>query len=689
MNHLFRLGFQAFALALGLCCTQFAIAADWEPIPSADLQATQCPSDPNAKAEYLFIHEALNYSGRIGGLPGMNLEPGKDTNSLRTYHKRIKIYNSEDTTIGSTAVIDYEQEDRVLELDARVVKPDGTSRPYGRKDFKESIAVKSSEGKINRLSAAFSGINAGDIIEVRWTCTTSTKAGEDVSGYCQQLYPTREYTFHVGGTQDDYSVFFFNMQGAEVKKISVYEAKLIVRDLPAFREEPLSPPTRDVRGWYLIYFQPKWLRLYSTNDVWLLLSNHYQEDFKLDSKPTTPIKTKTAELIAGATTPEEKLARLHDYCRTALTNLRYFDNPDLTKTRKRIDLSESWSVSQTWKEGAGFPMHINRVFGSMARAAGFEVRYCMTASRNLTLNISEQRGWIFLRDPVVAVKFGEKWKLYSPGSYFTPAGMLPENNEFATYQLFEEDKVVRLVSEVAPAAATQISRKGRFTLDADGNLEGDVEFSFTGHKAAALRHEWHGDKAEKVDTEFREILSSGLPTAEIGDFTWSNREGINEPMKVSFHLRVAGYAELLGERLAFVAGVFTKGEKVLFTEETRTQGIFFDHTKTEVDDIEFVFPEGYVLDAPTAPANVKDPNGILNSTYSLAYKGKARTLIYKRRFTLGENGIIAYRPEAYGLIKRLQELQRRSDSHTFMCKPAPAAASAPSPAPASAPAAAH
>ncbi len=694
MNQLLRLGTQALALALLMIGAQVAApAADWEPIPQADLQATQCPSNPEAKAEYLFIHEKLTYSAGIALSPHLRnmLEGVKDTNSLRTYHKRIKIYNSEDTTIGSTAVIEYEQGDRVVELDARVVKPDGSSREYGRKDFKETIAIKTEDGRINRLSAAFSGINVGDIIEVRWACTTSTKAGQDVDGYCQQMYPTREYTFHIGGTEDDYNFYSFNMRNTDLKKVSVYEMKLTVRDLPAFREEPFAPPMRDVRGWYLIYFKPKWLRLYSDQDIWLLLSNHYHEDFKLDTKPSSAIKAKTAELIAGVATPEEKLARLHDYCRNALGNLRYFDNPELAKVKKHIDESDSWSVDRTWREGAGYPHHINRVFGAMARAAGFEARYCMSATKRLTLNIADARGWIFLRDAQVAIRMGEKWKLYSPGAYFSPAGMLPQENEYATYQLFEEDKVIRLISEPAPASASQSIRKGRFTVDAEGNLEGEVELSYTGHKSAALRKAWLGDKQEEADSAFRSVLSTAMPTAEIGAFTWSHREGIEEPLKVSFHLRVPGYAEVLGERLAFMPSVFTRGDKVLFTEETRTQGIFFNFALTENDDIEIVLPEGYGLDSATAPANVKDPNGILNSTYTISFKGKSRTFVYKRRQTLCENGIIAYRPETYGMIKRLQELQHRSDEHVFMCKPKPAAPATPAnaPAPAPAPAAAH
>ena len=126
--------------------------------------------------------------------------------------------------------------------------------------------------------------------------------------------------------------------------------------------------------------------------------------------------------------------------------------------------------------------------------------------------------------------------------------------------------------------------------------------------------------------------------------------------------------------------VFEHGAPAVFTSETRKHPIFFDHTWSENDDVEIALPEGYTLEAGSAPANVGDPKGTVGSTYQLAFKPKARQLVYKRYFAMGGNGAIAFQAVSYPQLKHFFDSIQRSDEHTLVLKPKPAAPPEPPPA---------
>jgi len=109
------------------------------------------------------------------------------------------------------------------------------------------------------------------------------------------------------------------------------------------------------------------------------------------------------------------------------------------------------------------------------------------------------------------VQVGANWELFSPGDYYTPAGMIVETNELATYLRCEEDQVVYGQVPVAPAENSPVARKAHLQIDADGNLEGDVEISMGGHAGSTRKVAWTDKQPADIDEEFRTAITN--PTA--------------------------------------------------------------------------------------------------------------------------------------------------------------------------------
>jgi hypothetical protein len=180
-------------------------------------------------------------------------------------------------------------------------------------------------------------------------------------------------------------------------------------------------------------------------------------------------------------------------------------------------------------------------------------------------------------------------------------------------------------------------------------------------------------------------LIQRLPTAEIEQVKTENVREPTQPFILRYHVRVPGYAEALGSRLALPLNFFEANVPELFTNETRRYPIFFEFAEEKHDDIEITIPAGFTLDGASAPAPVGQAADVINARYTVAYHPKTKTIVYHRDQVTGNGGAIAFRAESYPGLRSLFSKIHRSDVHQLVLKPkaapAPASSTAPSDSP--------
>ncbi|HPG18697.1 MAG TPA: DUF3857 domain-containing protein [Opitutaceae bacterium] len=649
---------------LCLCNLALYAKAKWDPIPAEDLAQTACKAYPEAKAEILFHRITI------------------DTNSNKNcaaHYRRVKIYNREGAELAGVLTIEHPKQQRVWGQYARVTKPNGQTADYDDDAFHESVAAKIEGKKYMKQTLAVPDLAPGDILELAWEQEMSSEAFSAYWWYCQTDLPTREFIFDVEQSVSDYDILAFNVEHAELKRISSSHGRLEIRDIPPFTQEVCTPPERDTRGWFTLLYTSTYANWYSNADLWKEISGWRGENFRLSTRPNGAMKDKAAELLQGATDDDEKLKRLYQYCQKNIDNIDYFDSGKLQAAKKKLDDSQDEpTAAKTFALGAGYSRHINAVFASLARAAGFDVRLVQSASRHGTLKVKNARGWLFMNDNLVAVRLGDQWRIFSPGHYYMPYGLLAYQNELTPGLICDEKKPIFQETEAAPASKSVEARIGRFTLDEEGTLEGDVEIRMGGHLGAFRKTDWNDDSVEEIDTLYRAEIAANLPSAEISDLKWENLRAPEEPLIARFKLKVPGYAELAGSRLIFVPNVFEHGTQPLFTPEKRTNPIMFRHAWSEQDDIAIILPEGYMLDGATAPTNMANPEtDIVGVRYKLSYQGKQRTLSYKRHFAVGAKGLTILPAQSYEPLKNFFDALHTQDEHKLVIKPKPEPAAAP------------
>jgi len=232
-------------------------------------------------------------------------------------------------------------------------------------------------------------------------------------------------------------------------------------------------------------------------EQWRQISRIWDDEFHFSTKPSQAVKGLASRLIAGAADDAEKLRRLYEFCQKEIANLWWNDTPEMREAKRLSEQSGGKQTPQeTIEKRNGFGNDIDRLFAALARAAGFEVKLARNAGRNDLFNINIPKGWDFLDRELIAVKTGGRWQFFAPGRYWVPCGMLDWRDEGVTALLCDPRKVLYEDTTVSPAELSQLHRKGRFVLDAEGTLEGSVEQTMTGHLAVDLKA---GDWNEATD----------------------------------------------------------------------------------------------------------------------------------------------------------------------------------------------
>jgi hypothetical protein len=634
----------------------------WEPIAPADLAATECKAYPGSSAEVLLDRQTLNTSA--------------SENQVAYIYRQMKVYSPKGAVEAGLLKMVYPPNIQIADLAARLTKPNGTVTEFSRKDTTAEIALKVGATKMKSVTLIIPDLGAGDVVDLGWSATLLGHAATAPRWwYIQGPLPVRHFLFSVKESIDDCLLQGFNLPVPLVKASDPKKPQIELYDVPPFFAEPHMPPLRDASAWCMLLNTPVYLRYRSEEGIGQKLSKYREDNFRSLIKPNAEIKAKAAELVKGAASDGEKLQRLYDFCQQQIGNLSYFDSADMQKTRKKQeDAVEEQTAAQTYAKKSGEGNQINDLFASLAKAAGFEVRLVMSASRDATLRVQHSTGWAFMSDLLVAVRVQEAWRFYSPGDYFVPAGMIPSENEGATSLLCDPKKMLYETNPRSSAEQTLVKRKGRFTLDAEGNLEGEIEISLGGHTGIKQKKESLGEMKESIDTAYRSDISRRLPSAEVGELQWENLTGTTLPVLVRYHLKVPAYADLAGTKIIMPLNVFEHGAPAVFASESRKYSIYFDYAWTEQDDIEITLPDGFTLDLCSAPEDVGDTKKILGANYRIRYAAEERKIIYGRTFALGGNGTTACKAVSYPALKGLFDEIQHADEHTLVLQPVAAAA---------------
>ncbi|HQZ81759.1 MAG TPA: hypothetical protein PLR83_00935 [Pyrinomonadaceae bacterium] len=288
-------------------------------------------------------------------------------------------------------------------------------------------------------------------------------------------------------------------------------------------------------------------------------------------------------MVGDATTPEEKLRRIYEFCQTRINNTSYGYNP----TKSEID--KAWDqrvlTEDDFKTDKPFAnsREIDAVFGSMAAAAGLDPWYAMIGRRDISFFTPEISDSRLLSSPTVCVVFGGSPHLYMPGTKYLPFGMVPWYFEGAVGMYTDGKQYGWFEVPMNTFEKNATRRSGKFRLTEDGTLEGTAVVELTGQPALAYRLSHFDEEPQVRDSALKATIQQRITNAEISNISIENLEDTSKPVIQRFTIKVPHYSQKTGKRMFFQPGFFEYGTMATFATSARKYDIFFRYPWSEND----------------------------------------------------------------------------------------------------------
>lgn len=632
-----------------LLSAQTALAGDdWREVTSSELQMKTPQVEPDADAEAIFWEVRVD-----------------DTSAdlVMNHYIRVKIFTERGREKYSKIDIPYEKGIKIKNIMARVIKPDGSIVELAKADIFEREIAKADKIKVKAKSFAVPNIETGVIVEYRYQETHQSSWANNMRMFFQHDIPIQNITYYFRPANNGRSLTF-NMDNNFVKdKNNFYKASM--RNVPAIKEEAQMPPEDEVRSWLLVYYWND--QKDDATDIWAKIGGVIVQvwDVRDTLKPGKDIKTAAQEITAGATTPDEQLKRIFDFCKTKVKNITF--DTQMTDEQKD-EIKPNKSVSNTYKKLQGTDEDINELFASLSAALGFETRLTFGGDRSKKFFDPNQAHASFVHFGAVAVKVNNRWQYYDPGSPFVPYGMLAWNEEdTAVLLLGHKDYTITKTPFSNQDKSTAI-RTGKFKLSEDGTLEGTVKVEYTGQLAYINKMDNYKNSATQREETLKDAVKSRISTAEISDISIENVADVEKPFVYQYKVKIPNYAQKTGRRLFLQPGFFEYGVSPLFSTATRQYPIFFHFPWSEKDNIEIELPKGFELDNAEAPPTVADPSKVSLLDVKISINKTNNSLKYDRTFYFGNGGNTLFQKNVYQPLKNLFDAFHKTDTHTITLK---------------------
>jgi len=624
-----------------------AQAQAWKPMDPAHLALKAPVVEKDADAEALLWEVYVNDASE---------------NTEYTHLLRIKIFSERGKESQSKIDIPYFNRTSVKDISGRTIKPDGSIVELKKDAIFDREIVKFGGVKLKAKSFAMPGVEPGAIIEYRWREVVEGGVANNVPLYFQREIPVQMVRYYIKPSRDmvyGMRTITFGGNNANFVKDKDDYSRIEMTNLPAFREEPRMPPADQVRTWMLVYYAPDEKKDPMT--YWKDLGKRFHEVVKGDMKVNDEIRRAATEAIGDATTPEQKLERLFNFCRTKIKNIND-DASGLTADQLK-KMKENKSPADTLKRGYGTGTDIDFLFAALATAAGFEARYAMLSDRSRRFFDPNFTNPYFMRAYNIAVKVGDKWQFFDPASTYVPFGMLRWQEEGIQALVCDAKEPQFAQTQLSPAEKSVTKRTAKLKLAEDGSLEGEVRVEYTGHFGVSMKEDYDEETADQREKKLRDQVKERLG-AEISEI---KIESANDPLKpfvYSYKISAPGYAERTGKRIFLQPGFFQKGVGQMFPTSSRQHDIYFRYPWMEEDHVVIELPEGYALDNAEMPGDLNFGD-IGHCKIIIGVTQNQRMLDYKREFRF--TGLI-FPKTAYPNLKQAFDVLHERENHTITLK---------------------
>jgi hypothetical protein len=591
-----------------------ARATDWRPVTQDELSMTSEPKAPGAPAIYLYM------------------QIDRDDNSpSETRYARIKILTDEGRRYANILIPFFEGFESVRDIQARTIQPDGRVV-----DFNGAIYDKPIFGGkgIRVLAKTFTlpNVDVGSIIEYRfrhdlrprhvynseWVLSQDlfTKYGK------YSLVPYRAFSLRW--------VYPIGLpEGSVTPRSDHGRIELDVQDVPAFVVEEFMPPETQIKYRVDFIYMGNARPEMNPDVYWKTYGTLRWGEIERFIDQRKAMEQAIAQVVQPGDSAEIKLRKI--YARTQELRNVSFEQAKSGEEAERDNPKHRSDVEDVWKQRYGDGHQITWLFLALVRAAGFQADPLLVSGRDKYFFDARRMNPAELNTVAVIVNLDGKDIYLSPGTPFTPFGMLPwDETDVKALRL---DKAGgRWIRTVTPAPSdSRIDRKATLQLTDDGALHGQVIFTYTGLEALSrrlrLRNEDAQGRRQYLEDEIKGYVPTGIEVRLTNEPDWTS----SDPSLIAeYDIDIPGWVTAAGRRELLPVGLFGGSEKHTFEHAARLHPIYLKFPNRCDDDVTIKLPAALQVSS-LPPARSVDRTAF---AYSLAAESASGSLHISRRLTM-------------------------------------------------------
>jgi hypothetical protein len=648
-----------FLILGGLCIGLSPVSAyaSAPPISSDDLAFKGDPSAPGASAVILYR------------------EVNRDDNGSRSREDnfiRIKILTEEGRKYANIEIPFVKDQDNVVDVKGRTIRPDGSQVPFDGKVFEKSI-VKARGVKYLAKTLTLPEVQPGSIIEYSYTFDFAEYQLYDSHWILSEDLFTRYAVFTLKPFNNPYSHYSVSWNWHALppgtdppKEGKDHIIRLEAHNISAFQSEDFMPPENELKSRVdFIYSEDRYS--HSSDEYWNTVGKRLNTDLEHFIDKRKAMQQAVAQIVSSQDPPEEKLKKIY-YHVQQIRNTSY----EVTKTEKeekREQPKYNANVEDIWSRGYGNGYQLTWLYLALVRAAGFDADGVLVSGRNHYFfspkkDIDSHR----LNANVVQVRLNGKLIYCDPGAKFNPFGVLPWYETGVAGLVLNNNGGTWIQIPTPQSSESTVERKANFTLTDTGDLEGKLTVTYTGLEAVRRREGERNEDEAGRKKFLEESVSHTIPV--FSEATLTNQpdwNGSASPLVAEFTLKVPGWAAQAGKRVMLPVGLFSAQEKHLFDHANRIHPIYMDFPYQLKEDIAVSVPTGWQISS-VPPEHKQDGHVI---TYSLTASKDGSNLKLTRSMTVD---FLLLDKQYYSALRTFFQGVKTSDDQQVMLQPATTAA---------------
>jgi len=579
---------------------------------------------------------------------------GSDGKLVTTENYAVKLLSREGRKYAIAKAFYLVNGSKIRNIDAWLIRPDGTVKEYGKKDILDIISDPDDvydEGRIKLIDAS-NDVEVGSVFGYTTVTEETPLFYQDAWSFQDEL-PTLVSRYSLS-LPDGWKATSITFNSADIKPAvtgSTYSWEM--HNLAPIPDEPLSPATINLAPRIAINFSPA-DSSQAVNKAfanWLDVSRWATPLYEPEVVVNDEVAGKARELTANAKTELEKIRAIGTY----VQNLQYISidigvghgngyrprPSDVVLSRGYGDCKDKANLMRAMLRSLkidAYPVVIfsgDPTFVREEWASPRQFNHCIIAVK---VSDATSAGTV-----IDYAKLG-RLMIFDATDPYTPVGDLPSylQGSFALVIAGENGGLTRM--PVTPAGSDSLERKINVNLTDTGAITGTISERASGQASASFRREVR----ELSSTDYKKVLEGwltrGATGAQLVNFTPTDKQ--NEAgFDLDVQFSAPRYGQLMQNRLlVFKPVIVGRRNAVMLTEPKRSNPIEIASTNTMNETVTFDLPQGFVIDETPDPVNLESSFG----KYSTRYDTTDGKLVFTRSMTLNRATIPA---EKYSAVK--------------------------------------